>query len=126
MILRAVAFALITVLVATLLGEMGYGGKRIVAVLAMLMLFISLSDGIGDIVRTVTGMAESAGVGNVAAVAIKVVGVGYLFGIVSEVCEELGERGIATAVVNVGRVEILVLIFPYLKEILEMGIGLIK
>ena len=100
--------------------------KMICVLLAMLMLFISLSDGIGDIVRTVTGMAESAGVGNVAAVAIKVVGVGYLFGIVSEVCEELGERGIATAVVNVGRVEILVLIFPYLKEILEMGIGLIK
>ena len=100
--------------------------KMICVLLAMLMLFISLSDGIGDIVRTVTGMAESAGVGNVAAVAIKVVGVGYLFGIVSEVCEELGEKRVSQILTTFSRVEIFLVILPYVKEIADMGVRLLK
>ena len=53
-------------------------------------------------------------------------GVGYVFGIVSDICEEMGERGISSAVINAGRIEIFLLIFPYFKKILEMGIGLLR
>ncbi len=126
MTLRLGAVALIMVTVNFLLGEMGYKGKKAVAALSMLLLFCSVTEGIADTVGELISIAEYSGVRDIAVIAVKVLGIGYVFGIVSEVCEELGERGIATVTVNVGRVEIFMLVFPYFKEIVEMGIKLIK
>jgi hypothetical protein len=41
------------------------------------------------------------------------------------VCEELGEKGIASMLTNVGKVETFLVVFPYFKEIVKMGLGLI-
>lgn len=126
MIWRVALSALVMVFVAALLSELGYHAKRIFTSLCVTLLFISVIDGMGEIFKTVLGFAEGAGVSELAKCAVKVVGVGYVFGFVSDIAEELGEKGISTGVGMVGRVEIFVLVFPYFKEIINTAVDLLK
>lgn len=126
MMLRLCAVALIMVMVTALLGEMGYGGKKAVAALSVLLLFCAVTEELSGTVGEIMDIARGAGAADIAVTGVKVLGVGYVFGIVSDICEEMGERGISSAVINAGRIEIFLLIFPYFKKILEMGIGLLR
>ena len=57
---------------------------------------------------------------------LKIVGVGYIFGVCSDICTELGEGVLGNTVCMFGRVEIMILSTPFLKTILEKGIELIQ
>ena len=56
---------------------------------------------------------------------LKILGAGYVFGVCSDICSELGEGGLSGAVCLFGRVEIIALSLPYIKRIVEKGIELI-
>ena len=56
---------------------------------------------------------------------LKILGVGYAFGICSDICAELGEPTLAGAVCLFGRIEIVMLSVPFIKTIVEKGIELI-
>ena len=56
---------------------------------------------------------------------LKVVGVGYLAGISSDICSELGAARIGNAVTLVGRLEIIAIATPFFVKILDMGVELI-
>lgn len=121
MIPKLLAAALLCAALGALLTELGFKGKRVFAAIALTVIFCSALDGATDMIRSVLGIAEGAGIGKLGKVALKVVGLGYIFGLVSDVCDELGEKGIASAVTCAGRVEILVLVFPYFLEICALG-----
>ncbi len=126
MIGKAVATALLAAVLAFILSEYGYRGKKlfsvccIVALLALgLELFGEAASGIGSLV-TLAGLGEAAGC------AVKIVGAGYVFGIASDICRELGETGIATALITVGRLEIFVTVLPYIVKMVELGMETIR
>ena len=123
---RLLATALLVTVVGALLGEIGFKGKRAIGGLAIVLFAIAALDGISSMLSSVMELAEASGITEGARCALKVIGVSYAFGLVSDVAEELGERGVATAVTGVGRVEIFVIVFPFFKEILNIGIGLLK
>lgn len=123
---RIALSALVMVFVGALLSEMGFRGKRVFGALCITLLLVSLLEGMGQIFSDIAGFAEGAGVADMAKCALKIVGASYVFGFVSEVAEELGEKGISSAVTTVGRVEIFALVFPYFKEIINAGIDLLK
>ena len=118
---KLLAAGVLCAVLGVLLSELGFKGKRIFAALALTVIFCSALGGAADMVRSVLGIAEGSGFGELGKVALKVVGLGYVFGLVADVCEELGERGVASAVTVAGRVEILVLVFPYFLEICSLG-----
>ena len=126
MIWRLALSALVMALVGALLSEMGFHSKRIFSALCITLLFLAVLDGVGEIFPFVSDFAEVAGVEKEARCAVKVVGVSYVFGFVSDACDELGEKGISSGVSYAGRIEIFLLIFPYIKEIINAGIGLLK
>ncbi len=126
MIWRIALSALIMVFVGALLTETGFRGKRAFGALCITLLLVSIMDGARGMLSDVMGLADGMGVGTLAKCAVKVVGVGYVMGFVSEVATELGEKGISSMVTVVGRVEILALVFPYFKEIMMTGIELLK
>lgn len=122
MMWRIAAGGVLSGVVGVILSELGFKGKRIfTAVCFTLLISIALS-GAGDMLGSILGFAEGAGVGRIAKVAVKVVGVGYVFGFTSDICEELGERGVASALSAAARIEILLLVFPYFMEICNIGV----
>ena len=57
---------------------------------------------------------------------MKILFVGYVFGISSEICRELGEGGISTVMTSLGKIEIILIVLPYIRDIVYLGVGLIK
>ena len=90
-----------------------------------MLLLLGIGEGLSEILSWLSGASDATEFSSVCRSAIKVVGVGYCFGICSAVCEELGEKGIASMLTNVGKVETFLVVFPYFKEIVKMGLGLI-
>lgn len=126
MILRLIGAALILTVSAFLLKNFGWRGAPIFTAIA-LVLFISEAEGeLEYIFSSIKKIGSESGIENALSAAIKVLGIGYLFGVCSDVCRELGETGIAKAVEIVGRVEIIAVVVPYFEEIIKVGIGLVK
>lgn len=57
---------------------------------------------------------------------LKIIGLGYLFGISADVCRELGESSIASAVSLIGRFEIIAVALPFINELLALALSLIE
>ena len=126
MILKACGIAVLAAVVGAVLGELGFKGKRLFGAFSAVLLLSFAAEGFGEVVSELTLLTEGAGISDVARDAVKIVGAGYVFGIGSDIADELGEGGAAKALSVVGRVEIALLILPYFGEILKTGMGLIK
>ncbi len=126
MILRVCGIVVLTSVVGMMLGEMGFKGRRLFGCVSALALMLCVIEGIDGILAGISSVTEAAGVSEIALTALKIVGVGYVSGISADVASELGEASVAGVAQLVGRVEMTVLVLPYLTEILETGIGLIK
>ena len=127
MILKIIGLALLLAIMAILLRSFGFKGAGAFAAFAVVAVFSAVSGelaSIGDLLGNSSLFDGEAS--EYASAIIKLVGAGYLFGICSDVCRELGEVGIANGVTAAGRVEIFVLTLPYLGRILELGAELIK
>ena len=126
MILRICGIAVLTAIVGMMLGEMGFKGRRLFGTVSAVMLLIGVLESVGTVFSEISSLTSVAGVSEIALTALKIVGVGYVSGISCDVASELGEGSVARAVELAGRVEMLLITLPYLREILEVGIGLIK
>ena len=126
MIPKICALCVICALVGFLLSEMGFKGKKAFVLLSITLILSSTVGQIGEIFTDTVKFFGNFGVGETAKSASKIVGLGYVFGISTDICDELGETRISKALVLCARVEILGLTIPYVKNILELGIDLIK
>lgn len=126
MTVKIFGFGVLLALALVLLGEAGFRGKRIAAALFAVLFLSALGEGVGKIMETVLGFAEGAKISEVATSAAKIIGVGYLFGIGADVIAELGEGMISKGLLVAGKIEILLIALPYFKDILELGLSIIK
>jgi hypothetical protein len=120
---KVIAFALLTLFLGVLLRELGFKGSRLVVLLGTVSVLGLCVIYVGEAVSLFPGLDGDGREYSVAM--LKMVGVGYAFGICSDVCRELGETGLASAVSLFGRVEILMLSMPFIKRVLEKGLELI-
>ena len=121
---KIVAYVLITLFLGVILRELGFKGSRLVLLIGTVSLLGATAVYIGDLFGMLGEIGE---VGEEYTVAIlKIVGVGYIFGVCSDICTELGEGVLGNTVCMFGRVEIMILSTPFLKTILEKGIELIQ
>ncbi len=126
MILKWLGATLLIGITAYLLSEAGFKGKRAFTALGGTILFSVMASEIGKTASEILGFADSAGIGEAAKCAAKIVGAGYLFGIGADILSELGESGISKALLSAGKIEILVIVMPCFLDILELGLSLIK
>lgn len=124
--IRLAAVPLLVAFLAFMLREMGFRGTRPIAVVGIALLALAAAGGIGRLFDGLglTELSEQAG--EVTASVLKVIGVGYVFGFVADVCRDMGETGIASWTLAAGRVEILLLAMPYILHALELARGMIK
>lgn len=126
MIIRVAVSAILCALLCALLDGAGFKSKGLFTTLCILIMFVSLSDTLSDLFSGIMSLAERTGIKEAASCAIRVVGLGYIFGITSDLCDSLGERAIASAVTVVGRIQIFLVAYPYFEKIISLGIELIK
>lgn len=108
-----------------LLRGLGWRAAPIVMALAALAILRVAWEPLLYVVGSVKEVGEWAGVSEPLSAAVKILGIGYLFGMCADVCRELGEGGAAKAVETVGRVEIIAVVIPYFKEIVSVGAELL-
>lgn len=123
---RVVAIGLLAAVLGYVLSQLGFGGKRAFSTLSFVIIIGSLGAGLGEIVGEFFSFSADAGVGECASVALKVLFVGYLFGICSDVASELSENTVAAALTLAGRVETVLLVLPYLSEVVGLCVQIIK
>lgn len=123
MILRVIGIALLSAICAFLLRGLASRAAPIYASLAAIVVLALCKDGVDGVISSVLGVASSINISEPVSVILKIIGLGYLFGISADICRELGEGGIAKALEVAGRVEIFSLSVPYLVKTLNLGIG---
>ena len=123
---KVVAIALLGALVGVLLRECGFRGSAMLsAVTAVIALTVAISAA-SEILSFATELSVSAGVAEAGAVALKLFGIGYLFGFATDTCEALGERTLSSVVALCGRIESALLVIPYFRKILSLAISLLE
>lgn len=120
-LVRLVAAALLLAFLVFMLREMGFRGARPIAVVGIVLLALSVTGRLSELFSGL-GLGEvSEGAAEVTGAALKIIGVGYVFGFVADVCRDMGEGGIASWVLVAGRVEILLLATPYIISALKLA-----
>lgn len=121
--MKAIAYALITVFLGVILRELGFKGARLVTLLGTVGAVGIAAVYVG---RLTAMLGEMGATSNEYAVAmLKIVGLGYVFGICADICTELGEATLGNSVSLIGRLEIMAISLPYVRMIVEKGIGMI-
>ena len=120
---KVIAYVLITLFLGVLLKELGFRGSKLVLLLGIISVLGVSVIYIGKLLSFLPKLDEN---GKEYAVAmLKILGVGYAFGICSDICTELGETSLSAAVCLFGRIEIIMLSVPFIRMIVEKGIELI-
>lgn len=120
--MRVIAYALITLFLGTLLKELGFKGSRLVFILGIVALIGAAVICFGRVLADLPMLKDNE---EYAVAILKIVGVGYAFGMCSDICAELGETSLGGAVCLFGKVEIIMLSVPFIKDIIEKGLELI-
>ena len=126
MMLKLSFAALLVAMLAALLSELGFRQKKLFVTLSLVVIFSLLADALGQILSSVTNVASLEGISDCAKSAIKAVGVGYVLGFASDICDELGEKGLSSAVSIAARIEIFLIALPYFEKVIRLGVDFIK
>ena len=118
-VVRDAALGLLTVILSLLLREAGFRGSRLVSLVGTVLILglavLKMDDILGmlSLGGRVDGMGEELGT------VLKIVGSGIVFGLVADTARDMGEVGVSSAILVVGRVEIFAISVPYLVKLLD-------
>lgn len=121
-LMKVIAYALITLFLGALLKELGFKGAKLVIILGTVSVICSAIISAGEIFASIKGMDSER---EYVVTMLKMIGVGYISGICSDICSDLGENSLSSAVCLFGRVEIVTLSLPYIKRIVERGMEML-
>lgn len=121
--LKVCGGALLAAIVGFVLSELGFRGKRVVSSFVIIIFLLFFVDAAADAVSMILAIPidEEREAINVA---LKIVGVGHAFNICADVCAELSETGLATALALVGRIEILLIVLPEAMGFVEYSLSI--
>ncbi len=125
MIGTSAAFALLLAVVAYLLSQLGFRGARAFVALSLVAIMLTVSLSVEEGVSQIREMLSFSDISAIAKPASKILLVGYIFGFSADIAEELGEGGIAKALTLGGRVEMVLITLPYIKDTVELAMELI-
>lgn len=121
MIFKVAGLALLVAFSAFLLRGFGWKGVPVFISVAFIGIISYALPYVRQIGGFIGDIASQNGVGTAAASVLKVVGIGYLSSISADVCRELEASSLATAVILIGRIEIIAVVVPYFEEMMRIG-----
>ncbi len=107
------------------LREFGYRGAPLFGLVCAVMLLSAGLAPLKQLPPLLQPLLTDASVRSAADAALRIVGVGYVSTICADICRDLGEAGIARAVVLVARICILALAYPFIERLLTVGYSLL-
>lgn len=119
--MRVIGLALVAAISALLLRGFGWKGVPVFISFAFVGLISFAEPYLFSVLDFIKTSAAEYGVGEAVSAVMKVVGIGYLTGIAADVCRELEAPTLSTALVLVGRVEIIAVVLPFFGEIMSLG-----
>ena len=126
MVVNACALGLVCAVCVLLLKELGWRAAPVFAAVGALSVFSIALPEVKSVSDELTAVVSAAGASEVARGVLKIIGVGYLSGICSDICREVGAERVGASVTFVGRVEIAVIAMPYVLRMLKLGLELIE
>ena len=117
--MRDAALGLLAVILSLLLREAGFRGARLVSLVGT-VLILGLAILKMDAILGMLSLGERVGeMGEEFGAVLKIVGSGVVFGLVADTARDMGEAGVSSAMLVVGRVEIFAISVPYLVKLLD-------
>ena len=126
MIFKVCAIALTAGILGLILKELGFSGARLVSVCTLCAVMLFAISRLGEVHTELLGIERLGGVGGLTKEILKIVGVGYIFGICADICLDLGESMLSKGLLTAGKIEIIILTIPTLKEIMKMAVDILK
>lgn len=120
-IFRFIALSVILLFLSLILKEVGFKGAKLFSAVGFIGLYVMLLDNFGSVFSEMTSLSPDGALADCVKEVMKVVGVGYVFGISSDICQDMGEGGIASALNAAGRVEIIALTLPFIKRLVAFA-----
>ncbi len=120
----AMGICLIACVCVLMLRQLGSTAVPAVVCVGIVSVLSLVSSGLLPVIELLRATPD-AKVLSYAEAGFKIIGVGYLSGICSDVCEGLGEAALGRVAVMAGRVEIIALSLPFFVEIMNLGIELV-
>ena len=125
MIFKICACAIISCIAILLVKEIGWKGAPLIAISVLLLAISLVLPTLMTVKNYLSSMSDSFQIAEVAKTILKLIGLGYLVGIVTDILKDMGEGLIAKAVLLVGRIEIIAIVIPYFLEVVRIGVSLI-
>ena len=123
-VLKICSGAIIAAVCGILLRELGWRGAAVFSIISLSVFFGVFADALSGLTKEILSVSE-LGVALAVKEILKVIGVSYLFGFCADICAELGERGLSGVLLAVGRVEILVIVTPYMLDMIRLAAELV-
>lgn len=123
--LAIAAAALLVALLAFGMKEAGVKGQGAVLFGAGLCLLPAVIERLAPLLGFMGDLVGGSGIGPMAAVMAKVLGVGYVVHFSAEGCRENGAPALAAKVELCGKLEIFLLCLPYMRELFSLATDLV-
>ena len=124
--IKIAGFAIIGAICAYFLAELGFKGSRLVAAVPAVCLLVLAAERLGTLLSGADEIMSFSGVTDIGGALIKIVGIGYVTGICSDICREVGSERISDGVTLIGRLECLAVVLPYFMKIIGIGVDFLK
>ena len=126
MTVKICAVAIALAASALIMRELGFRGAPVFAAICFVFILSLAAESAISVGEENTALSLIANAEEELGAVFKIVGVGYLCGISSDICTELGEKGIAKAVSVAGRVEIFLISLPFLGRLMSLAAELVQ
>ena len=125
MISTVAATGLLLAIVAYLLSQLGFRGVRAFTALSITAILLLVASSVGKSFGELGVLFEGSEMEEAIKTALKITLVGYVFGFASDTAAELGEGGISSAIILGGRIEIILIALPYIKDVINTALELV-
>jgi hypothetical protein len=116
-------YMLLVAAISLILKNFGFKGAPLICALSLICVAIPMLERLKDIEAPIGSLVYSEAEKYIKAAA-KVVGIGYLSGICSDVCKEIGEGGVAKCITLVSKLELIAVSAPFIKEVFDFASSL--
>jgi hypothetical protein len=125
MISTVAATGLLLAIVAYLLSQLGFRGVRAFTALSITAILLLVASSVGKSFGELGVLFEGSEMEEAIKTALKITLVGYVFGFASDTAAELGEGGISSAIILGGRIEMILVALPYIKDVINTALELV-